>query len=140
MPEASGSSRTRDLTSDGRGTFTSRRTRKSGGSLTSASLNCRHLATTGIAPDKAAPDALGFAVASALAPMAEPRRVVHFLGDEPAKLQMKVYDQSGSAENRKRARELFVEYVPPGLMTAGSGWRKRCRRRASRRQFRALPD
>jgi len=79
-----------------------------------------HLAATGIRPDEAVPDSLGMAVAFALAPMAEPRRVVHILGDDTTGLRLQVYDQSPSAENRKLARELFVEYVPSGAITTGS--------------------
>src|SRR5262245_47794478 len=72
-----------------------------------------HLVATGIAHDEASPVSLGLVVALALAPMAEPRRVVHLLGDDPTKPQLQIYDKLSSAENRKLARELFVEYVPP---------------------------
>ena len=79
-----------------------------------------HLAATDIGPDEAAPDALGFAVAWSIQALAEPRRVVHYLSADPEDPRAQIYNVPRTAENRKLARELFVEYVPSGSTTARS--------------------
>ena len=77
-----------------------------------------HLEATGIALAEAASDSLGFLVANSLQAFAEPRRVVHWVGEVPDVTAN--IDAERGAEGRKRALELFVEFVPATRTVAGS--------------------
>lgn len=61
----------------------------------------------------AKPDALGFAVATALQYFAEPKRVAHYVGQGE---NMKVNFYGSALGAKEMARALFVEHVPPGLV------------------------
>ena len=61
-------------------------------------------------------DSLGAAVAMVLQSRAEPRRVLHWLGDAASGYHVNIYEMN---VDTNLARSLFAEYVPPTTPTAG---------------------